>query len=215
MSNINFEIERKRLVNKLEERGIKDRKVLEAFSRVKRELFVPIPFHNKAYDDSALPIARSQTISQPYTVALMTSLLEIKPGDKILEIGTGSGYQAAILEEMGAEVFTVERIEELKLRADSLLQTHYPNIKTFIGDGTVGLMKYAPYDGIIITAAAPIINENLKLQLKIGGSLVVPLGNKLSQKMIVIKRLSDYEYTQKEYGSFKFVPLIGKFGFND
>ena len=172
-----FEDERKAMVELLRKRGIKDENVLRAMEKVPRHLFVPEAFIHYAYEDSALPIGFYQTISQPYTVALMTEALEVKPGDKILEVGTGSGYQAAILAEMGAKVFTIERFEELlKTALETLSKLGY-NVIGMVGDGSIGWSEFAPYDGIIVTAAAPKIPKSLVNQLKVNGHLVIPIGD--------------------------------------
>lgn len=210
-----LEKKKKELIDKLKSKGINDLRVLDAINNVKREEFVSYTFQAAAYDDNALPISNDQTISQPYTVAFMTSLLDVFPGDKILEVGTGSGYQAAILSEMGAKVYTVERIKELYENSKSFLSNLGYEIEIKLGDGSLGWKENAPYDGIIVTAATPKIAKGLISQLKIGGKLIVPVGNRKSQKMLLIERNGEETFDKKELGGFKFVPLIGKFGFND
>lgn len=205
---------RKRLVKELEDKGIKDSYVIDSLLRVPRHFFFPKAFEDRAYDDSAFPIDAGQTISQPYTVAFQTQLLELQQGSKVLEIGTGSGYQAAILHEMGVEVHSVERIEELYRKAVELFREMKMDIHCYWGDGSLGLSSKGPYDGIIVTAAAPDLAENLKLQLKVGGKLVLPVGDQHIQKMVLIERLVDNKYRRTEHGDFKFVPLIGKNGWN-
>jgi len=205
---------RKRLVNTLESKGIKDPRVLKAFLEVPRHFFFPKAFEDRAYDDAAFPIEAGQTISQPYTVAYQTELLNLFEGAKVLEIGTGSGYQAAILNQMGVEVHSVERIEELYRSNVELFAELGLDIHCYWGDGSLGLASKGPYDGIIVTAAAPELAENLKLQLKEGGRLVLPVGDLHIQKMVLIERLVDNKYRRSEHGEFKFVPLIGKNGWN-
>jgi protein-L-isoaspartate(D-aspartate) O-methyltransferase len=180
--------------------------------KVPRHFFFLNSLADKAYFDQAYQIEEGQTISQPYTVAYMTELLSITPGMKILEIGTGSGYQAAILAEMGAQVYTIERHEKLYRKALEIFSLLGLNIHCFWGDGSGGLTKYAPFDGIIVTAAAPREAEMLKDQLAVGGKLVMPVGDINSQKMVVIERLDENRFSRKEKGDFKFVPLLGKHG---
>lgn len=210
-----FKEKRFQLVQTLRKKGIYDENLLTILNELPRELFVEPAFINKAYEDTALPISCMQTISQPFTVAYMTQLLEIKPGNKILEIGTGSGYQAAILYLLGARVFTVERIPDLLSKARKIFEQLEFNIKCLDGDGSIGLKKYAPYDGIIVTAAAPSIPQQLIQQLKIGGRLVVPIGNKLYQAMNLIIKKDKMNYSVYEKDKFKFVPLIGIDGWKE
>lgn len=203
---------RRALVKALERKGIKDRKVLEAINRTPRHFFFDNAFLEHAYQDKAFPIGEGQTISQPYTVAFQTELLEVKPGDKILEIGTGSGYQCCILLELGARVYTIEYNKHLYEQALKFL----PSIgysATFIhGDGTKGLPTYAPYDGIIVTAGAPSVPDALVEQLKEGGRLVIPVGGSSHQKMVKITKGSQNQLFKTEYDYFSFVPLLGKYG---
>lgn len=208
-----FEGERKDMVDLLRQRGVRDELVLTAMTRVERHLFVKEPFTGRAYDDTALPIAKQQTISQPYTVGFMTQELKAKPGQKILEIGTGSGYQAAILAEIGCRVFTIERHMELFLQTRKLFERLEYRIATLCGDGTVGWSEFAPYDGILVTAAAPEVPAPLLNQLAVGGRLVIPVGNLEMQHLrIVVKNEDGFE--TREVEGFKFVPLIGKKGWN-
>jgi protein-L-isoaspartate(D-aspartate) O-methyltransferase len=209
MTLTRFDSERGEMIAVIEGRGIKDPNLIRAMKKLDRHLFVKDIFINRSYDDSALPIGCSQTISQPYTVAFMTEALEIKPGSKILEIGTGSGYQAALLSEMGARVFTIERhmalLEEARSRFDSLGYS----IASKSGDGAIGWKEFAPFDGIIVTAGAPSVPQPLLTQLKDGGILVIPIGDLDVQNLHIIRRQGD-GYEKKEVHGFKFVPLIGK-----
>jgi len=199
---------RKKLVEELRRKGITDEEVLRAINAVPRHDFMDPAFLNHAYTDKAFPISAGQTISQPYTVAVQTQLLQVKKRDKILEIGTGSGYQCAILAEMGAKVYTIERYRELYLKAQRTLLALGYSADFFYGDGYEGKPQYGPYDGIVITAATPEIPDKLLRQLKAGGRLVVPLGNRISQVMtlVICKGEDDFEYSS--HGSFVFVPMI-------
>lgn len=199
---------RKKLVDELRKKGISDEGVLMAINAVPRHLFMDPAFLNHAYVDKAFPISSGQTISQPYTVAVQTSLLRVKKWDKILEIGTGSGYQAAILAEMGARVYTIERYRKLYLKAQRTLSSLGYSADFFFGDGNEGKPQYGPFDGIIITAATSEVPEKLLAQLKTGGRLVVPLGRGSSQIMTVVERKSEDEYVYSSHGSFVFVPLL-------
>jgi len=212
---INFEILRKQMVEtQLIPRGIKDRKVIDAFLKVPREKFVPDDIKKFAYDDTPLPIGEGQTISQPYIVALMTSLLEVKDGEKILEIGTGSGYQTAILCEIGCDVYSVEKIPALAMRAKNILQQLNYKVKITIGDGTLGWEEYAPYDGIIVTAGGPKIPEALLSQLNENGKLVMPVGDIFSQDLIRVKK-SKGKFIKENFGACQFVPLKGENGWQE
>ena len=195
----------------LRDRGISDVRLQRAMSIVPRHLFVPEPFTSRSYEDSALPIGKGQTISQPYTVAFMTQALGIKEGDKILEVGTGSGYQAAILAEMGARVFSIERNLDLLASARKIFEKLKYRIASKGGDGTVGWNEFAPFDGIIVTAGAPSIPQPLLNQLTQGGKLVIPVGDLEMQTLIVCIRQGE-RFDRKEIEGFKFVPLIGKMG---
>jgi protein-L-isoaspartate(D-aspartate) O-methyltransferase len=200
---------RKLLVKNISQKGITDQQVLLALDKVPRHFFFDSSFVESAYEDKPFPIGAGQTISQPYTVAYQTELLQIKRGDKVLEIGTGSGYQACILAAMGAKVFTIERQKSLFDRTSQFLPLlGYHTIKTFFGDGYKGLPAYAPFDKMIVTAAAPFIPEALIEQLKPGGILVIPLGANDIQIMTTIIKNSDNTFEKKEYGAFRFVPML-------
>jgi protein-L-isoaspartate(D-aspartate) O-methyltransferase len=206
-----LEEEKKALIKSLRIKGITDERILDAFFRVPREKFISAPFRKYAYDDNALPIDCNQTISQPFTVAYMTTVLDVEPGNKVLEIGTGSGYQAAILCELGAKVYSIERIQKLCITAKALLEKLNYDVQIKLGDGTIGWEEHAPYDRIIVTAAAPSVPDSLIQQLKIDGKLVVPVGSLEYQKLYVVKRTNDgIDYSIRD--SFKFVPLIGEEG---
>ncbi len=199
---------RKKLVNEVRSKGIRDESVLEAMNRVPRHLFMDSGFVHFAYRDQAFPIGAGQTISQPYTVAFQTELLQVRKHDKVLEIGTGSGYQAAILVEMGAKVYTIERQKELFLKSQSLLPAMGYKPRFFYGDGYEGLPAFAPFDRILITAAAGEIPPKLLEQLKTGGRMVLPLGREGSQVMTVVVKTGEDEYEKEEHGYFVFVPLL-------
>lgn len=199
---------RKKLIEELRKKGIVDEDVLLAMDRVPRHLFMDPAFLTHAYVDKAFPISSGQTISQPYTVAFQSSLLKVERRDKILEIGTGSGYQAAILAEMGAKVYTIERFRELFLKAQQILTDLGYSVHFFYGDGYEGKPQYGPFDGIIITAAAPEIPQALLEQLKPGGRLIVPVGRSDYQVMTVVERTGDDTYEHSEHGNFSFVPML-------
>jgi protein-L-isoaspartate(D-aspartate) O-methyltransferase len=199
---------RKKLVAELRQKGITDEEVLRAIDVVPRHLFMDPAFLIHAYVDKAFPLTSGQTISQPYTVAVQSSLLKVKKRDKILEIGTGSGYQAAILAEMGAKVYTIERHRELFIKAQRTLTSLRYNADFFYGDGYEGKPQYGPYNGIVITAAAPDVPQALLQQLKTGGRLVVPIGNCDSQIMTVVERTGADSFEYSEHGSFVFVPML-------
>ena len=199
---------RNQLVKLLQEKGIVDKNVLNAINKIPRHLFLNSSFEDYAYQDKAFPIGAGQTISQPYTVAFQSQLLEIKKDDKILEIGTGSGYQTAVLCLMGAKVFSIERQNELFKQTSALLPKLgiRPKHLSF-GDGYKGLPNHAPFDSIIVTAGAPIIPKPLMAQLKIGGRLVIPVGDK-NQIMTMLIRKNETQFEKHEFGDFKFVPLL-------
>ncbi|HEY1060387.1 MAG: protein-L-isoaspartate O-methyltransferase [Sphingobacteriales bacterium 17-39-43] len=201
---------RKKLVELLRDRGIADEKVLKAIGKVPRHYFFDETFWTQAYKDIAFPIGDGQTISQPYTVAYQTELLHIKPGDKVLEIGTGSGYQTCILLELGAKVYTIERQENLYKRTSQVLPHIGYHAEFFFGDGSKGIAEHAPYDKIIVTAGAPLVPEIMLKQLKIGGILVIPVGDENSQKMITVLRVSEKDYERISLDTFRFVPLVGE-----
>jgi len=200
---------RKRLVETIKEKGIKDENVLKAIGNIPRHFFVFSGLETQAYEDKALSIDDNQTISQPYTVAFQSELLEITKGDKILEIGTGSGYQASVLAEMGVEVYSVERVYNLHEKATAILKELNYNVSTFYSDGFIGLQDYAPFDGIIITAAIPSIPQNLLKQLKINGKLVAPVGiSGNTQQMKRIIRINETKFEEQHHGMFSFVPML-------
>ncbi|TDI67884.1 MAG: protein-L-isoaspartate(D-aspartate) O-methyltransferase [Bacteroidetes bacterium] len=199
---------RNKLVKTLKMKGIADKNVLDAIGTIPRHWFMDSGFIDHAYVDKAFPIGANQTISQPYTVARQTELLEVKKGDKVLEIGTGSGYQCAVLLEMGAKVYTIERKNELfKKNSLFLPKIGYRPKKMVFGDGYKGLPEFAPFDGIVVTAGAPFVPKPLLAQLKVGGRLVIPLGRS-SQIMTVFTRKSENDFKKKEYGEYRFVPLL-------
>ncbi len=213
-----FEDLRKQMIDyQLAARGLHDQTVLDAVNAVPREEFVPTDLVEFAYNDSPLPIEASQTISQPYIVALMTAALELKPGERVLEVGTGSGYAAAVLAEIANEVYTIERYKILADTARTRLEDlGYKNIKVLYGDGTLGWPEYAPFDAIIVAAGGPEVPETLKQQLAIGGRLVIPVGSSLrTQKLLRVRRISEDEYQEEDLGSVRFVPLIGAAGWED
>jgi len=199
---------REKLVEEIRRKGIRNERVLEAIRKVPRHLFMDSGFINFAYKDQAFPIGSGQTISQPYTVAFQTELLDVRPLDKVLEIGTGSGYQAAVLVEMGARVYTIERQKELYLKVQMQLPKMGYKPSFFYGDGYQGLPTYGPFDRILITAAAPEIPATLIEQLKTGGKMVVPVGGSGSQVMTLVEKNGPGDFTTQEKGWFVFVPMI-------
>ena len=205
---------RKALVRTVKDKGITDNRILDAIGKIPRHYFFDKAFIEHAYQDKAFPIGEGQTISQPYTVAFQTEKLEIERGDKILEIGTGSGYQACILLELGAEVFTIEYNKVLFERTRKFLPTMGYSPHFFHGDGSMGLEKHAPYDKILVTAGAPSVPKKLIEQLNIGGSLIIPVGGNETQKMVLIKKIDHKKLTRKEYNYFSFVPLLGADGWS-
>src|ERR1700749_1727482 len=200
---------RKQLVDILRSKGIEDEAVLEAIGKVPRHFFFDETFWNQAYKDIAFPIGEGQTISQPYTVAYQTQLLHIKKGDKVLEIGTGSGYQACILVELGAKVYTIERQEKLYNHTRQVLPYIGYKANFFVGDGSIGIAKHAPYDKIIVTAGAPTVPDVLLKQLNVGGILVIPVGDEETQKMVTILKVAENDYETIVLDTFRFVPLVG------
>jgi len=199
---------RKILADTIKEKGILDALVLKAIETVPRHFFLDSSFIEFAYEDKAFPIGFGQTISQPYTVAYQTQLLEIKKGDKVLEVGTGSGYQACVLIEIGAKVYTIERQKSLYTRTKAFLPTIGYKPKMFYGDGYKGLPAYAPFDKIIVTAGAPFIPEDLLNQLVTGGKLIIPVGSGDIQIMKSIIRIGTDDFEKKDHGTFRFVPLL-------
>ena len=203
------------LIAILRSKGIRNERVLKAMQTVRRELFVPKIFVRKAYNDVALPIGYDQTISQPFTVAFMTQVLDVQPGDRVLEIGTGSGYQSAILAALGAQIVSIERQTELYSRTKPLLESLQLPIKCILGDGTLGYPDDAPYNKIIVTAGAPVVPSSLCEQLAVGGRLIVPVGSEDKQRMTVVDRVRKNEFSEHvEDGLFSFVPLLGRDGWS-
>ena len=201
---------RKKLVDTVKNKGITDERVLNAISNVPRHYFLDSAFDELAYEDRAFPIGEAQTISQPYTVAYQTQLLEVKPFHKVLEIGTGSAYQAVVLAEMGAQVYTIERQKKLfEFNKSFQFLKKYTSIKFFYGDGYEGLPTYAPFDRVIITAAAPDIPQKLIEQLKPGGIMVIPLGAGDLQQMMRITKLENAALKEEVFDHFSFVPMLG------
>jgi protein-L-isoaspartate(D-aspartate) O-methyltransferase len=198
---------RNRVVQELIHKGIADQAVLNAIGSVPRHMFFESSFIQFAYQDKAFPIGAGQTISQPYTVAFQSQLLKIKSGNKILEVGTGSGYQAAVLVELGAKVYSIERQRELNLKSSKMLRDMGYQLSLFLGDGYKGLPQFAPFDRIIVTAGAPKIPEELLTQLTIGGIMVIPVGENV-QKMIRVTRESETAFSQENFGNFEFVPML-------
>lgn len=206
---------RRKLVEELKRKGIHSQRVLEAMNMVPRQLFFPADFAQFVYRDAAFPIGYGQTISQPYTVAYQTELLDLQVGEKVLEIGTGSGYQAAILSALGVELHSVEVVKELLTAARQVLRNIDSSIKLYLGDGSLGLPAVAPFDAILVTAGAPEVPMAYIEQLKTGGRLVIPVGKgKDDQKMMRITRLNGQNTKTEVFGDFKFVPLIGKNGWD-
>jgi protein-L-isoaspartate(D-aspartate) O-methyltransferase len=203
---------RKQLVDQIREKGITDERVLAALLNVPRHFFLDSAFEKQAYEDRAFPIGEDQTISQPYTVAYQTQLLDVKPFQKILEVGTGSAYQASVLAELKAKVYTIERQKKLfDANKEFLFLQQYPTLNMFFGDGFEGLPTYAPFDKILITAAAPYVPEKLLKQLKPGGIMVLPLDEGENQRMHRIRKETDGSITDEKFDEFSFVPmLVGK-----
>lgn len=200
---------RRHLVEALREKGITDESVLVGINNIPRHFFLDSAFDKIAYEDRAFPIGEGQTISQPYTVAYQTQLLEIKPNEKVLEIGTGSVYQASVLAEMGAKVFTIERQKKLyEKNKNFIFKSKYPNIKFFYGDGFLGLPTYAPFDKVIITAAAPFVPPRLIEQLKTGGMMVIPVDLGPFQQMLRLTKLAEGNYSEERFDNFSFVPML-------
>jgi len=206
--------QREQLVETLRKKGITDERVLKAIGTIEREKFIPPTMAHNAYKDIALPIGYEQTISQPFTVAFMTEKLNVKEGDKVLEVGTGSGYQAAVLEFLGAKVYSIEINLELYHRTVKLFDKLGIRVHAKYGDGTIGWAEFAPFDGIIVTAGSPSIPQKLKEQLAIGGRLVIPVGGREYQDLFVLTKVGENEFKTEVYPRFAFVPLLGKEGWN-
>ena len=209
-----YETERNHLVDELKKKGIKDEKVLAAILAVPRHEFVQKIMIPHAYKDVALPIGYGQTISQPFTVATMTEALKLNPNDKVLEIGTGSGYQAAVLRQIGVQVFSIERNEDIYRRVQKLFDEKGLRVHCRCSDGTIGWSEFAPYNGIIVTAGSPTVPENLKKQLAVGGRLVIPVGDKKTQSLQILQKIDDENFNVEEIPNFAFVPLIGREGWS-
>lgn len=203
---------RRALIRTLAEKGIRSQKVLDAMMKVPRHVFFDQAFLEHAYQDKAFPIGEGQTISQPYTVAVQTELLDIQPGDKVLEIGTGSGYQCCILLELGAKVYTIEYVKSLHLKAKQMLTAMGYKAHFIHGDGSKGFKPYAPYQKIIVTAGAPNIPEELVKQLTVPGKLVIPVGGSERQTMLTVEKFPGDKIVKKEHNYFSFVPLLGEQG---
>ncbi len=204
---------RRQLVKTVRGKGIKDERILTAIGKIPRHFFLAdSALVEHAYEDKAFPIGEGQTISQPYTVAFQSEMLDIKPKDKVLEIGTGSGYQAIVLLELGAEVYTIEYQKKLYERTKKFLPSLGYHPRFFYGDGSKGLKQFAAYDKIIVTAGAPTVPSELIAQLKIGGILVIPVGNSRTQKMLRITKVADSKIRKEEFNDFAFVPLLGEDG---
>lgn len=200
---------RKKLIDLLRKKGITDENVLNAMNNIPRHFFLDSAFDKIAYEDRAFPIGEDQTISQPYTVAYQTQLLNVKPNEKVLEIGTGSVYQASVLAEMGARVFTIERQKKLyEKNKNFIFKAKYPNIKFFYGDGFEGLPTFAPFDKVIVTAAAPFIPPKLVEQMKVGGLMVIPVDTNDAQRMLRITKMPDGSLQEEAFDFFSFVPML-------
>ncbi len=213
-----YKKERERMVKEqIEARGITNPLVLSAMREVPRHKFVPEDMVSLAYSDRPLPIGFDQTISQPYIVAYMTQCLRLTGGEKVLEVGTGLGYQAAVLSKIASKVYTIERIPELAEKAKKILkELGYNNVEVIVGDGTKGLPEKAPFDGIIVTASGPYVPETLKNQLKVGGRLVMPVGKyRYAQRIVRVTRGVDDNFKEEELLDVLFVPLIGEYGWNE
>jgi protein-L-isoaspartate(D-aspartate) O-methyltransferase len=210
-----YKLQRQDLVDQISMKGIHDISVLKAVGEVERHKFVPDAMKHLSYNDVALPIGYGQTISQPYTVAFMTQELKLKQGDKVLELGTGSGYQAAILFQMGMEVYSIERNYDILIEAQKLFDKISIRVKTKCADGTLGWKEHAPFDGIIVTAGSPSVPLSLRDQLAIAGRIVIPVGDKYSQKLKIVTKIDENRFEEEDIPEFKFVPLIGKEGWNE
>src|SRR5690554_6945978 len=216
-NNPDFNVLRRSMVHhQIARRGVRDKRVLEVMAKVPREVFVPEHLINEAYEDHPLPIGHGQTISQPYIVALMAEALALQGRERVLDIGTGSGYAAAVLASMALEVFSIERIPELVQQARlNLDRAGFSQVYLRCGDGTLGWPEAAPFDGICVAAGAPIVPESLKQQLAIGGRMVIPVGpEQSSQQLVVVTRRSEHDYQREDFGDVRFVPLVGEEGWS-
>lgn len=203
------------MISRLREQGIRDEKVIAAMAAIPRHLFVPTALQSKAYGDHALPISGGQTISQPYIVAKMTEILELKPTDKVLEIGAGSGYQTSVLSQLARTVFAIERIPELTAQAKARMQQFGVTNVTFrTGDGTLGWEIYSPYDACLIAAGGPVLPEPLLKQLKVGAKLVIPMGKDKNEQRLVRYTKTEDGFVEEDFGACSFVPLIGQHGWS-
>jgi protein-L-isoaspartate(D-aspartate) O-methyltransferase len=208
-----YERLRRQLIETIRDRGIEDLEVLRTFDLVSRHAFLPESVHHRAYEDSPLPIGYGQTASQPSLQALYLSVLKLQPTDRVLEIGTGSGYQTALLAQLAAHVFSVERIRELSVRARASLDAmRMSNVALLVGDGTIGWSRYAPYDAILVGAGSPTIPPTLVEQLRPGGRLLIPVGDREEQMLMLVRKDEAGAVTQDEVASCVFVPLLGRFG---
>lgn len=203
--------QRERLVEEIAAKGIKDRKVLDALKTIPRHFFMDSAFEHHAYVDKPFSIGMGQTISQPFTVARLAELLELRPGDEVLEVGTGSGYQASVLMELGVELYSIELLPKLHKRAKKLVEALGYEPKFFVGDGSKGLPEHAPYDRIVVTAGAAKVPLELVEQLRIGGKMVIPIGNKNVQTMMRLTRETPHKLLRERCGGFAFVPLVGEY----
>jgi protein-L-isoaspartate(D-aspartate) O-methyltransferase len=207
--------QRRALIGKMQERGIRDLEVLRAFDLVPRHLFVPQAVAHRAYEDAPVPIGFGQTASQPSLQALYMQMLEIGPNDKVLEIGTGSGFQTAVLAHLADRVYSVERIRDLSIRARDVLDgLRLSNVALMVGDGTIGWSRYAPYDAVLVSAGGPEIPQPLLQQLAEGGRMLVPVGTREAQRLVLVRRING-RFEQEEVLDCTFVPLLGRFGWAD
>lgn len=207
--------QRNELVALLRQKGIEDLRILEAIGKIPRHFFMDSAFEQHAYQDKPFPIGEGQTISQPYTVAFQTTLLQVQPGHKVLEIGTGSGYQACVLAELGAQVYSVEIIRHLYLKTRRLLNQLGYQVRLLLADGSKGAEAFAPFDRILVTAGAPSVPADLVKQLSVGGILVIPVGNQQEQRMIRLTKISESQIRKEDLGAFAFVKLTGEKGWKD
>lgn len=213
--NDRYVAQRRNLIERMQEKGIRNLEVLRAFDLVPRHLFLPGSVAHRAYEDAAVPIGFGQTASQPSLQALYMELLDLRPQDRVLEIGTGSGHQTAVLAQLVRNVYSIERVRELSLKArEALDRLRISNVALLVGDGTIGWSKYAPYDAILVAAAAPEVPEPLVRQLTVGGRMVVPVGGRESQRLVLVTRTED-GFEQEKVVDVTFVPLLGRFGWEE